>query len=152
MQTVIVLLAAAFGSFGFALLYGLRLRYALPAALFGCVGWGVYLGASALGAGEFAAVLVAAAVVSLIAEIAARLFKAPAPLFLLPSVIPLVPGRALYYTMSSLVRRDFAAAEAYGYATVQTALAIATGTGLVFAMLYMVMQIKKHHAARKHVS
>ena len=149
MQTVIVLLAAACGSFGFALLYGLRLRYALPAALFGCVSWGVYLGVSALGAGEFAAMLTAAATAALISEGAARVMRAPVPLFLLPSIIPLVPGRSLYYTMSSLVRRDFAAARAFGSATAQAALAIATGTGLVFALIYMIAQVKKHRAARK---
>ena len=143
METFVVLAAAFAGALGFALLYGVRLRCALPASLLGCAGWGIYLGATALGAGVFAATMLAAAAMALASEGLSRLMRAPTPLFLLPSLIPLVPGRALYYAMSFAVRRDFATAREFGYATGQMALAIATGTGVVFALFYMAAQVKK---------
>ena len=134
MREILIQLAAAFfGSLGFAELFGMRRRYLLPAALGGLLAWGVYL-LLAERTGVFAACLASAAFGVLYAEVLARLYKTPATLFLIPAVIPLVPGGALYYSMDSAVRGDLEMARVYGSQTLNTALAIAAGMSFALAI------------------
>ena len=87
--------------------------------------------------GVFYPTLIASAAAAAYAEIMARLLKAPVPLYVLPSVISLVPGGSLYYTMSYCMERDWEQFGIYGYRTVQYALAIAAGMSLVWALADM---------------
>ena len=67
------------------------------------------------------------------AELLARFMRTPATLFVIPAVIPLVPGSSLYYAMSCVVQRDLASAREYGTQTLEFALAIAAGMSFVLA-------------------
>ena len=128
MKDIIIQLIAAFGgSLGFALLYRLRFRHLLFASFAGMLTWGVYLTVHSFVEGSFIPCLTASVFAVILSEILAHLRKCPATLFLLPSLIPLVPGGSLYYTMSSTVRGDLAAAGEYGLETVICAFAIAAG-------------------------
>ncbi|MBQ1674705.1 MAG: threonine/serine exporter family protein [Oscillospiraceae bacterium] len=133
-QTVIQLTAALFGGLGVGLLFGMRPRHLLPAALGGVLAWGVYLGMEALTGLEFMACLVAAAVAVVYAEVMARLRKTPATLFVIPGIVPLVPGSSLYNTMSYAVRGEAELARIYGTKTLLCALAIAAGISIVTAL------------------
>ena len=127
------LLTAFFGSMGFSLLFGLRKRHLFAASLGGLLVWGLYLLAdSRLHSLSFSNLLASAFAV-LYAEFLARRLKCPATLFVLPGIVPLVPGGSLYYAMSYAVRRDMELASEYGTATLQTALAIAAGISFVMA-------------------
>ena len=89
------------------------------------------------GSSSTEAAATASAAAAAYAEIMARLLKAPVPLYVLPSVISLVPGGSLYYTMSYCMERDWEQFGIYGYRTVQYALAIAAGMSLVWALADM---------------
>lgn len=132
-EIVVQLLAACIGSFGFALVFGLHRRYLLPAAFGGVLSWGIFLAAKAWIGTEFLPCLIASALAVLYSEAMARLLKTPATLFVIPSVLPLVPGGSLYYAMSSAVRGELLAARAYGTTTLLYALAIAAGISFVVA-------------------
>lgn len=132
-EIIVQLLAACLGSLGFALLFGLHRRYLLPAALGGVLSWGGFLAARAWLGTEFLPCLIASALAVLYAELMARLLKTPATLFVIPSVLPLVPGGSLYYAMSCAVRGELSDARAYGTTTLLYALAIAAGISLVVA-------------------
>ncbi len=135
MTDILVSLATAFlGSLGFALLFGLRRRYLLPAALGGLLSWGVYLLLNRLLALPFLSCLAASACSVVYSELLARAMHSPATLFVIPAVIPLVPGSSLYYAMSSAVQRDLVSARAYGAETLEYALAIAAGMSFVLAI------------------
>ncbi len=131
---VIQLLAAFFGGLGVALLFGMRSRHLLPAAIAGVLSWAVYLGMDAVTGVEFLSCLVAAAVAVIYAEFMARWRKTPATLFVIPGMVPLVPGSSLYNTMSYAVRGEMEAARAYGTKTLLCALAIAAGISFVTAL------------------
>jgi uncharacterized membrane protein YjjB (DUF3815 family) len=64
----------------------------------------------------------------------ARWRKTPATLFVIPGMVPLVPGSSLYNTMSYAVRGEMEAARAYGTKTLLCALAIAAGISFVTAL------------------
>ena len=135
MREILIQLAAAFfGGLGVALLFGMRARHLLPAAVGGVLAWGVYLAMDAVTDVEFLACLVAAAVGVVYAELMARWRKTPATLFVIPCMVPLVPGSSLYNTMSCAVRGDMEAARAYGTKTLLCALAIAAGISFVMAL------------------
>ncbi|MBQ2061306.1 MAG: threonine/serine exporter family protein [Oscillospiraceae bacterium] len=131
---VIQLLAAFFGGLGVALLFGMRSRHLLPAAIGGVLAWGVYLGVDALIHSDFLACLVASAFAVIYAEMMARWRKTPATLFVIPGIVPLVPGSSLYNTMSCVVRGEMAGAKNYGTKTLLCALAIAAGISIVTAL------------------
>ncbi len=133
MNHVVQIAAAFFGSLGFALLFGLRRRYLLPAGLGGLLSWGVYLLLGRLLPSPFLACLAASAAAVVYAELLARFMRTPATLFVIPAVIPLVPGSSLYYAMSCVVQRDLASAREYGTQTLEFALAIAAGMSFVLA-------------------
>ena len=134
MKHEIILLITAFISvFGFSLLYGLRRRYLFAAALGGLLTVAVYILSDHLLQENFLPYLIASAFAALFAELLAHLLKCPAILFLTPSILPLVPGGSLYYTMSHAVHGEMQAAMESGQTTAEAALAIAAGISIVLA-------------------
>jgi uncharacterized membrane protein YjjB (DUF3815 family) len=132
-EIVYQLLSAFVGSLGFALIFGMRRRYLFAASLGALLGWGVYLLAELCFESSFLPPLFAAAFSVAYSELMAKALKTPATLFVIPAIIPLVPGGSLYYTMSCAVHRDLANARVYGSRTLETALAVATGISFVLA-------------------
>lgn len=135
MKTALIQLLTAFiSSLGFSMLFGLRRRFLPYAALGGLLCWGVYLGMDAWTHKEFLSCLVAAAFAVVFAELLARRLKTPATLFVVPAILPLVPGGSLYYTMENIVHGRMEEARAFGTQTLVVALAIAAGISFVVAL------------------
>lgn len=143
-EIIIQLITGMLGSLGFALLFGLKKQYLIAAALGGLLNWGLYLIGMHWWNTIFFAGLLASAFSALYSEIMARVKKAPATLFFITSVIPLIPGRALYYTCSNAVMRDWIAAKAYANVTLQYALSIAAGACIVWGITLTAENIKKN--------
>lgn len=129
---VITQLVTAFvGSLGFALMFGMRKRYLMASSLGGMVTWGIYMAMNAWLSSSFLACLAASSFAIIYSEVLARIYKTPATMFIMPSVVPLVPGGPLYYAMSEAVRGNMQQAGFYGRETLLFALAIASGICLV---------------------
>ena len=136
------ILSAYVGSLGFALIFGQKLlSRVLPAALGGGLAWTVYLLSEHWGTNVFFASLAAGVFSGLWGEILARTMKAPATVFQAVAMIPLVPGSGLYYTMSSILRRDWADFRHFGSRTLLYALGIAAGLSLVSALIHVQMKL-----------
>ncbi len=152
-ETLLQILYAYLGSAGFALIFGQRLlSRVLPAALGGALAWAVYLISEHFGADVFFASLAAGVFSGLWGEILARLMKAPATVFQAVAVIPLVPGSGLYYTMSSILRRDWADFRLFGARTLFYALGIAAGLAVISALTYMITKALTPHRRKKRRS
>ena len=149
-NTGIQLLTALTGSLGFALVFRLRARLLPWAALGGLLCFGSYMLLLRLMGLGFFTYLLASAAAELYAEILARLLRAPSTLFSIPAVIPLVPGRILFYAMSAVVRNDWAKASSYWTVAGMEMLAIATGMTLVWALVFMLREVSRRMAARKN--
>lgn len=134
LEMIIQLLSAFAGALGFAMIFGMRRRYLFFASLGALLGWGVYLLTASLLNSGFLPPLAAAAFSVTYSELMARALKTPATLFVIPAIVPLVPGSSLFYTMSSAVHRDLVSARAYGSQTLESALAIAAGISIVLAI------------------
>lgn len=123
----IQLAAALAGSFGFALLFNARGEKLVWASLGGLLSWGVYLAVGLVYRSDPARYFIAALVLTIYAEIMARLHRSPATVFLVSGTIPLIPGGSLYYTMSCAVAARWSEALHTGLATLLLAIAIAAG-------------------------
>ena len=142
MNQIILELGTAFvGSLGFAILFQTRRKLWIPASLGGLLSWGIYLLGIRSASGVFFPCLVASAFAALYAEVLARILKAPATIFFITSVVPLIPGSTLYYTMSYAVQGAWDISRSYGFLTVQYALSIAGGISLVWAFSMMAQKI-----------
>ncbi|MBO5327684.1 MAG: threonine/serine exporter family protein [Clostridia bacterium] len=86
--------------------------------------------------------LVATIVASVISETLARVVKSPATVFLIPAIIPFVPGASLYYTMNYLVLGDTANAVTRGTYTGLIFLGIAIGLSMVTMIFQLIMPVK----------
>ncbi len=143
-EFIIQLISATVGTFGFGMIFGLKLRYLFTVSFGGFISCGIYLiGMHSLDSNIFFATLLAGAFAALYSEVSARIMKAPATLFFVTTIISLVPGRALYYTCSSAVVRDWAECKANAYITIQYALAIAAGACIIWAIMLTIENIKK---------
>lgn len=131
----IQLITGAFGSVGFAMIFRLRYRFLPLAALGGLLNWGAYLLLTHFSATLFVACFLSSAASALYAEVLAKRLRAPAPLFLIPAVIPSIPGSNLYYTMAAAVGGDLAGVAKNALATCLWALGIAAGISAVLALL-----------------
>ena len=133
-QELIQIIMALLGSLGFGIIFQLRGKKLMLAALGGGLTWGVYLACHLWIADAFVCCFLASAFAAGYAEVMARILKAPASVFTMPAEISLIPGSSLYNTMYAVVSGDEAGFLAAGRATVTTALAIALGIVLVMVI------------------
>ena len=149
MKTIVLQLITAFiGSVSFCFVFNLRRKLIPIASLGSILCWSIYLIGTYFYNGALIPCLLASAAAALYAEILARIKKAPATLFLVTGVLPVIPGSKLYYTMSSVVHKDWELAKEYGVLTIESAIAIAIGISLIWAFSVMLQNILKN---RKNV-
>lgn len=133
---VVMILTAAVGTLGYCLLINVRRNKIVYGCLGGVVSTFLYCACVEAGLTPLLQNLIPAAVVTLYAEVLARVIKAPATVFLIPSIIPLVPGGRLYYTMRAIVDGDADSAKIYAMETIVIALGIAVGIVVISLVFY----------------
>ena len=139
------------GSFGFSVLYHLRGRKLLLAALGGGLSWAVYLALAPVLPDEPIRYFICACFVAFYAEILARILKTPATTFLIPSMIPHIPGGALYTTMRYALEKQWQPCLNQAFNTFKLALALALGfvaVLTVFNVLNVLRSRKNKEAIR----
>lgn len=140
---IIQLLAAFFGTLGFALIFQVRRKLLFWTALGGMLSWAVYLVLDYILHTIFLPYMCAAVAAAVYAQIMARIQKVPATIYLILALIPSIPGGALYYTMSNVVMKNWPQAVSDGKRTLQYALAIAIGISIVWAVTQIVERVRK---------
>lgn len=132
---------AVFGVVGCALSFNLSRKHIIPATLGGFGTAFLYAIISNLTANVFIINFISTLFTAVYSEIYARRQKAPAILFLLPSVIPILPGSYLYYTMECLANADIKSAFNYGSMALWTSLGIGFGLIFVYVIIYQFRRI-----------
>ena len=131
MKTAVVqIITAAIGTLGFSIYFRVSEKNVFASTLGGALGWGVYLLVDKIGGILFLSNFIAALFVYLYSEFFARRLKAPANIFLIPGIIPLLPGNAL-------VQGDGAMFAQYGKNTAIITVGIAAGIAVgAVCMMY----------------
>lgn len=131
------LLWAAVGSLGFCLLFNVRtgrIPYILAGAV---ITWFLYLAMECAGQEVFVCSLVSSVFATIYCEVLAHGLRAPVTAFLMPVLVPLIPGGGLYHTVYSLITGDEVLCRSYMNDTVMTCLGIVLGiTGVLFLVQY----------------
>ena len=136
-------IAAVIACGGFCILYHIRMPGLLLCMAGGGVGWAVYLCAREVGASLIIANFLAAASISLYAEVMARIRKYPAFSYLIIALLPLVPGAGIYYTVEYLLQRDLTGSMNQCTDTAVTAGILAVGMLSVSSIFRMISVAKR---------
>ncbi|WP_028544561.1 threonine/serine exporter family protein [Paenibacillus taiwanensis] len=100
---IIKVIASFFISMCFGGAFQLRLKGMLLSGLAGGISWLTFDVAKLLTGSEFFSFFLASCSLNIYAEVTARRAKMPAICFIVPGLVPLVPGAALYGTMYEFV-------------------------------------------------
>lgn len=138
-MNLITLLENFFFSFlatvGFSIFFNSPIKSLLPSGIIGGIGWTVYIILFDFSGNAILANFFAALLISLLSEISARKMKYPAIIFVIPGMLPLIPGLGLYNTMLSLVEGNYTRAIAIGTDALFVSASIAMGVLLVTSLV-----------------
>jgi len=129
------------GTLGFCILFHVPPRHMAPASIGGALGWITFVYFTSNGSSGIVACFLGACVISALAEFFSRAGKEPTALFIVPGIIPLVPGAPLYYTMRGLLDNDFDTAARLGTEALFMAGSIAIALLLVASITRILMVI-----------
>jgi len=136
-------LLAFIGSFVTSLTFCIKGHKLVFAGFSGMVGSFVYSVVSGISGHSNFAILIGAIAVGLYSETAARVLKAPATVFSIPGILPLVPGIAAYEMIQFLVNNELISAVEKLVETVSGAGAIAFGIMFVTAVFRLLTGVRK---------
>lgn len=142
MEVMAVKTVTAFaGSLGFGMIFNMKPRHLLPAAVGGMFSWILYYNLAAFLGDIFVPSVCAGMFSVLYGEILARIRRCPANLYVITTLIPLIPGGSLYYMMSNAVQNRWVISRRYGSELVMYALGLAAGICLMSALFDLVHKI-----------
>lgn len=148
-----LLLAALWGGGAAAALsYCLNIsRYNIVwGALVGGLGWATYTAfLPASGVADNRAYFFGALIVAILSEVLARVQKKPATIYLVPGLLPLVPGGGMFETMEATVKGNLEEALLMGFSTLTCAGAIALAIALATSGNRIVVAIIRHFQGKK---
>ena len=121
------IMAALAGSLGFSLLFNVRGRRLFWCTVGGGVGWSVVLLCELTGLGEMSGYFLGSMVLTIYAEILARVQRCPVTVFVATATIPLIPGGALYNTMRWAMSEEWNLFAVQGLHTLIYAILISAG-------------------------
>lgn len=136
-------------SIGFSIVFRLRVRYLAWVAIGGGLTFFLYYVIHSAFSSVFAAAFLATAFSAVFSEICARIKQAPAALFSLPCVMPIVPGGSLYRTMYYLISKKSDMAWHYFWETLAIAIGIAGGIAMISLIMNLVYACKRQWNKQK---
>ena len=131
---IIQIVTAFFGTLGFGFLFNIRGKKLIFAALGGMLAWALFLLLAPVVPSEALRYLIVSACSTTYAEALARVLKTPATTFSIITLIPLVPGGALYTTTTAALARNTEVFIPKLIYTVELAVALSLGIVIVTAI------------------
>lgn len=138
------ILLAFIGSLCPGILYNVGKRNLFWVGISGMLGWITYSRMYSITGKLVFSTFVGAIIVGLYSEILARIRKAPATVFSIPGIFPLVPGIAVYNTIQYMAVKQLFEAANVGIEAITSAASIAFGMLLISAV-FRVFKKKKEH-------
>ncbi len=142
-KVIIELLTAFLGTLGFALLFNLRGKKLIYASLGGMLSWMLFLSLGPIFQNEALRYLIVAIISTAYSEILARTLKTPASTFSILVLVPLVPGGALYNTVTFALSGNTEAFIPKLIYTLELAVALSLGIVITTALFKNIKLHKK---------
>lgn len=146
-NSIIQIVAGLIGSIGFAVLFNIHGKKLVAAGVGGGFAWLLFAVLNIYIVNEAICYFLVSFVISIYAEICARVLKTPTTAFLTISLIPLIPGATLYYTMVYAFDANGEMFIQKAFSTLQLAAALALGiivTTAIVRILNKTVFIKHH--------
>ncbi len=96
---------AFLATFGYCIVFNVPKKHLSFAALGGGLGWMGYISLYSTVNSPVIAVFIASTIVAIWGEILSVKVKDLVTLFIIPGIIPLVPGSGMYYTMLAIIEK-----------------------------------------------
>ena len=131
---IIQIIASFFGTLGFGFLFNIRGKKLIYASVGGMISWALFLALQGLIPNEALRYFIVSLCSTTYAETLARILKTPATTFSIITLIPLVPGGALYHTATFAMNGNFEEFLIKLVYTVELALALSLGIVIMTAI------------------
>lgn len=138
------LLFAYVACFGFGYIFHIRGKLLFITPIGGVIIWAGYLLLENVTSQIIVRTFLATMIVAVFCEIIARVMKTPVTVFMIISILPLVPGSGIYYTMQACIKSDYSAFIEKGIETIGIAGAIAVGMLIISTVFKIGTVIVKH--------
>jgi len=142
------LIASLVACIGFSIYFNIHGAGFILCALGGVLSWATYCVVMLLGGSDLAGYFWAAVVSAVYSEVMARLRKYPAISYLVISILPLIPGSYVYYTMTYALKNDISGFAEMGIYTVAIAGVIALGI-LMVSTAFRIWAVWKRNRTKK---
>lgn len=128
------IIAAFFGTLLFAVVFNVAKKELFYCGITGAFGWLVYLILEKLTKDIVFSSFIATLMISIVAQLLARIRKNPVTVFQIGGIFPLVPGAGMYKTLYAIVEQDYPLASQYLFETLEIAGSIAIGMVLIASL------------------
>lgn len=117
---------AFISTIGFSIIFNISKDSIIKSGFNGALGWIIYISINNTFNSPVIGSFLGALSVGIIGELFARFFRKPATIFIIPGIVPLVPGSGMYYTMLAIIEKRFLDAANLGSQTLFIAASIAS--------------------------
>lgn len=148
-RTMIEILASAGSTLAFGILFNLKGKKLVAASIGGAIGWIIFVFFKSNGSSDPGAFFLASIGITIYSEIIARILKTPVTSTLIASLIPLVPGSGIYFTMSYFVENKIPEATKRGIDTLLITIAITLGIVMVSTFSQFYYKLKSYKNIKK---
>lgn len=134
---------ALFATAGFSIIFRVPIRHIPACVVIGALGWVAYEISMYYYSSPSLGCFFGACIVGLLSNYAARFLKDAATIFIIPGILCLVPGSAIFNTMAAMLREDFTETAEVGLQTLMMAGSITLGLltiGAVLRILYALVR------------
>ncbi|WP_026475779.1 threonine/serine exporter family protein [Alkaliphilus transvaalensis] len=119
---------------GFAVIFNAPKKSLIKSGIAGGTGWIIYILSNEISQSAIVSTFIASLGIGLIGEFFATYYKNPITVYIIPGIIPLVPGYGLYYTMLSILENDFQKATTYGSDALMVAMSISAALTITLSI------------------
>ena len=142
----VVLISSLVSTFGFAIILNNKYKHLPIVSICGVIACAAYFFSNMVVNNIFISVMIGSMVATIMAEILARILKSPTTVFLIPAIIPFVPGAMLFYMMYNLINGNIEKFNVYfsnlGLASLGIAVGIILASVFVQVVIKTIKQIK----------
>ena len=128
---IIQMIAAFFAVVLFSITLEVNKKFIFFAGISGMLGWITYLICREYGINDIICYMISGIVIALVSYIFSIIFKVVVTIFLIPGILPIVPGVAIYRTVYYLIMNDIANTRHYLIQTILISGSIAIAIFLV---------------------
>lgn len=119
---------------GFATLFNVPKASILKSGIGGGIGWVLFNFINNMTDSVVISTFVASLAIAIIGELLAIKYRNPATVYIIPAIVPLVPGYGLYYTMLSIIENNYDLAAKHGSESFLISISIAGALTIVLSI------------------